>query len=150
GDGVAVESADGGGSSDEGGAAALDDRERRIQLAEEQRHAVRTRLQYRSRQAESLLLVVADRPRGVAADGQGEPGAPADGRMGADRAWLVRQLAKSRQAVAGESAELVVAGGEFCAAGRESGADSLGQLVARRSTFSGRRGPVAWTRGGTG
>src|SRR5262249_49788336 len=40
GDGAAAVAADGGGGGDQGGAAALEDRERGVQPAEEQRHAV--------------------------------------------------------------------------------------------------------------
>src|SRR4051812_32491877 len=89
GDGSAAVAADGGGGSDESGAAALDDRERGVQPAEEQRHALGTRLQQRSGEAEGLLPVAADRPPVVVAGGEGEPAAAADGGAGADGAGLV-------------------------------------------------------------
>src|SRR6516165_1805257 len=98
GDGAAAVAADGGGGGDQGGAAALEDRERGVQPAEEQRHAVGTRLQYRPGQAEGLLPVAADRPPVVALGGEGEPAAAADGGVGADGAGLVRQLGERRQA----------------------------------------------------
>src|SRR5438067_4926450 len=85
--------------------------------------------QYRCGQAEGLLPVVADRPCVVAVGGEGEPATSLDGGRGADGAGLVWQLAEPRPAVAGESAELGLAGGEFCPAGRQGGASGLGQFV---------------------